>query len=71
MVGPREGIQPASRRADGLEAGVLQRLAHCLDEQWQEIDDVAPRAIEGLACEMAAQFCRTVRVKLEPNPPPG
>jgi AraC-like DNA-binding protein len=33
------------------------------------MDDVAPLAIEGLACEMAAQFCRTVRVKLERNPP--
>jgi AraC family transcriptional regulator len=54
----------------GLEAGVLQRLAHCLYEQWQDMDDVAPLTIEGLACEIAAQFCRTVRVKLEPNPPP-
>jgi AraC family transcriptional regulator len=51
------------------EAGTLERLANCLYEQWQDMDDVAPLAIEGLACEMAAQFCRTVRVKLEPRPP--
>ena len=53
-----------------LKAGVLQRLANCLYDQWQDMDDVASLAIEGLACEMAAQFCRSVRVKLEPNPPP-
>src|ERR1700728_1436887 len=42
---------------------------NCLYEQWQEMDDVAPLAIEGLACEMAAQFCRTVRARREANPP--
>jgi AraC-like DNA-binding protein len=52
-----------------LQAGTLQRLANCLYGQWQEMDDEAPLVIEGLACEMAAQFCRAVRVKLEPSPP--
>src|ERR1700733_2177613 len=52
-----------------LESGTLERLANCLYEQWQEMDDVAPLAIEGLACEMAAQFCRAVRVRREANPP--
>jgi AraC family transcriptional regulator len=52
-----------------LESGTLERLANCLYEQWQEMDDVAPLAIEGLACEMAAEFCRTVRVKRDANPP--
>jgi AraC family transcriptional regulator len=52
-----------------LEAGKLERLANSLYEQWQEMDDVAPLAIEGLACEIAAQFCRTVRSVREPNAP--
>jgi AraC family transcriptional regulator len=52
-----------------FEGGALRRLANCLYAQWQEMDDLAPLAIEGLACEMAAEFCRSVRVKLEPSPP--
>jgi AraC-like DNA-binding protein len=53
-----------------IEAGALQRLANCLYQQWKEMDDVAPLAIEGLACEIAAEFCRTVRTKREKTPPP-
>jgi AraC family transcriptional regulator len=52
-----------------FDGGRLQRLANCLYEQWQEMDDVAPLAIEGLTYEMAAQLCRTVRTTREPNPP--
>jgi AraC family transcriptional regulator len=52
-----------------FERGTLQRIANCLYDQWQDMDEVAPLAIEGLACEMAAQFCRAARVRLEPNPP--
>ena len=33
------------------------------------MDDVAPLMIEGLACEIAVEFCRTVRVKPETHPP--
>jgi AraC family transcriptional regulator len=64
-----EQYSPLPDEPIGFEAGQLQKLANCLYEQWQDMDDVAPLAIEGLACEMAAQFCRSVRVKLEPNPP--
>jgi AraC family transcriptional regulator len=60
---------PLPHEPISFEAGALRKLANCLFEQWQDMDDVAPLAIEGLACEMAAQFCRTVRVKREPNPP--
>jgi AraC family transcriptional regulator len=60
---------PLPDRPVSFEAGTLQKLANCLYEQWQDMDDVAPLAIEGLACEMAAQFCRTVRVRRETNPP--
>jgi len=51
------------------EAAILGKLANSLYEQWQEMDDVAPLAIEGLACEIAAQFCRSVRAKREAHPP--
>jgi AraC family transcriptional regulator len=68
-LGHVEEYSPLPNEPISLEAGTLQKLANCLYEQWQEMDDVAPLAIEGLACEMAAQFCRTVRVRREPNPP--
>jgi AraC family transcriptional regulator len=64
-----EQYSPLPDEPISLEAGALRRLANCLYEQWQEMDDEAPLAIEGLACEMAAQFCRAVRVKREPHPP--
>jgi AraC family transcriptional regulator len=57
-------IEPVSS-----EGAVLFRLANSLYDQWQDMDDVAPLAIEGLACEMAAHFCRTVRAKRESRPP--
>lgn len=69
-LGHVEEYSPLPDEPMSFETGELERLANCLYEQWQDMDDVAPLAIEGLACEMAAQFCRTVRVKLEPNPPP-
>jgi AraC family transcriptional regulator len=68
-LGHVQEYSPLPNEPISLEAGSLQKLANCLFDQWQEMDDVAPLAIEGLACEMAAQFCRTVRVKREPNPP--
>ena len=52
-----------------LQTGALERLANCLYEQWDEMDDVAPLVIEGLACEIAAQFCRAARGRLETTPP--
>jgi AraC family transcriptional regulator len=64
-----EEYSPLPNEPMSFEGGTLQKLADSVYEQWQEMDDVAPLAIEGLACEMAAQFCRTVRVKREPNPP--
>ena len=64
-----EEYSPLPDEPISFEAGTLQKLANCLYDQWQDMDDVAPLAIEGLACEMAAQFCRTVRVRREPNPP--
>jgi AraC family transcriptional regulator len=64
-----EEYSPLPHEPMSFNQGVLLKLANCLYEQWQEMDDVAPLVIEGLACEMAAQFCRTVRVKREPNPP--
>ena len=70
VAGPRRGVQSSPRtNRSVLRLGTLQKLANCLYEQWQDMDDVAPLTIEGLACEMAAQFCRTVRVRREPNPP--
>jgi len=64
-----EEYSPLPREPVSFKASTLQKLANCLFEQWQDMDDVAPLAIEGLACEIAAQFCRTVRVKRDPNPP--
>ena len=64
-----EQYSPLPQQPISFEACTLQKLANCLYDQWQDMDDVAPLAIEGLACEMAAQLCRTVRVKREPNPP--
>jgi AraC family transcriptional regulator len=64
-----EEYSPLPDRPISFESTRLQKVANCLYEQWQEMDDVAPLAIEGLACEMAAQFCRTARVSREPNPP--
>src|SRR5579862_1593502 len=64
-----EEYSPLPRQPKSFEGGALERLANALYEQWQAMDDVAPLAIEGLACEMAAQFCRAVNVKLEPTPP--
>lgn len=52
-----------------LQTEMLERLVNCLYEQWDEMDDVAPLAIEGLACEIAAQFCRAARPKRETTPP--
>jgi AraC family transcriptional regulator len=68
-LGHVEEYSPMPDEPTSSEAGALRKLANCLYEQWQDMDDVAPLAIEGLACEMAAQFCRSVRVKREPNPP--
>jgi AraC family transcriptional regulator len=68
-LGHVEEYSPLPNEPISLEAGTLRRLANCLYEQWQEMDDVAPLAIEGLACEMAAQFCRSVRVRRAPSPP--
>jgi AraC family transcriptional regulator len=64
-----EQYSPLPDEPTSFEAGTLQKLANCLYEQWQDMDDEAPLAIEGLACEIAAQFCRTVRVRREPSPP--
>jgi AraC family transcriptional regulator len=64
-----EQYSPLPKEPMSFEGGTLQGLANCLYAQWQEMDDLTPLAIEGLACEMAAQFCRTVRVKLGPKPP--
>lgn len=52
-----------------LQTGALERLANSLYVQWAEMDDAAPLAIEGLACEIAAQFCRAARGKRETVPP--
>jgi AraC family transcriptional regulator len=68
-LGHVEEFSPLPHEPISVQTGTLQRLANCLYEQWQEMDDVAPLAIEGLACEMAAQFCRTARDRRAPNPP--
>jgi len=68
-LGHVEEYSSLPRQPISLEAGILQRLANSLYAQWQDMDDVAPLAIEGLACEMAAQFCRALRSKRETRPP--
>lgn len=52
-----------------FESGTLQKLANCVYAEWQDMDEAAPLAIEGLACQMAAQVCRVARLEREPRPP--